>query len=100
MTEFGDPHGHSALAKLVGVTCAIAVTKILDGSISERGVIAPTKWRIAKPILQELRHFGIRPHGQTSFRTTAHSDSADAQEETSTSSDAKFGNSRMMKSML
>lgn len=66
MTEFGDPNGHSALAKLVGVTCAVAVKKVLDGSILETGVVAPVKWEIVEPLIGELESRGIRAHVERS----------------------------------
>ncbi|KAI4823091.1 saccharopine reductase, partial [Aureobasidium sp. EXF-8845] len=41
LVEYGDPKGYSAMAKLVGVPCAVAVLQVLDGKITEKGVIAP-----------------------------------------------------------
>lgn len=67
MTDFGDPNGHSALAKLVGVTCAVAVKKVLDGSILETGVVAPVKWEMVEPLIGELEPRGIRAHVERSI---------------------------------
>ena len=67
LTEFGKPGGDSALAKLVGVTCAIAAEKILNGSISGTGVKAPLNWAIVEPILDALKLHGICPQIDRSF---------------------------------
>ena len=67
MTEFGHPNSDSALATLVGIPCAIAVKKVLDGSISGRGILAPLEWKVAEPIVEELETYGIRAHVERSF---------------------------------
>lgn len=36
LCEYGDPNGYSAMAKLVGVPCAVAVQQVFDGTISKR----------------------------------------------------------------
>jgi saccharopine dehydrogenase (NADP+, L-glutamate forming) len=38
---FGTPGGETAMARTVGVPCAITAQLILDGVISRRGVLAP-----------------------------------------------------------
>lgn len=61
LVEYGDPKGYSAMAKLVGVPCAVAVRQVLNGTISEPGVHAPVTKDFAEPILNELRdEFGIK----------------------------------------
>lgn len=60
MVEYGVPGGYSAMAKTVGVPCAVAVKFVLDGTISERGVLAPMKAAINEPIMKELKEkYGI-----------------------------------------
>ena len=55
LVEYGDPKGYSAMAKLVGVPCAVACLMVLDGRISKKGVLAPVTWDIAEPLLVELK---------------------------------------------
>ena len=60
LVEYGDPKGYSAMARLVGVPCAVACLMVLDGRISKRGVLAPVTWDVAGPITEELKtKFGI-----------------------------------------
>jgi saccharopine dehydrogenase (NADP+, L-glutamate forming) len=60
LVEYGDPKGYSAMAKLVGVPCAVACLMVLDGRISKKGVLAPVDWDLAKPLLEELKSkYGI-----------------------------------------
>lgn len=60
LCEYGDPKGYSAMAKLVGVPCAVAVQQVLNGKISEKGVIAPVSPLIADPLRIELKEkYGI-----------------------------------------
>jgi len=60
LCEYGDPKGYSAMAKLVGVPCAVAVMQVLDGKISEKGVLAPMSPAIADPLRIELKEkYGI-----------------------------------------
>jgi saccharopine dehydrogenase (NADP+, L-glutamate forming) len=42
LCDFGDPNGYSAMAKLVGVPCGVAVKMVLDGTISEKVGILPS----------------------------------------------------------
>jgi saccharopine dehydrogenase (NADP+, L-glutamate forming) len=55
LCELGDPAGASAMARLVGVPCAVACLMVLDGRINDRGVLAPVTWALARPLLEELR---------------------------------------------
>lgn len=60
LAEYGDPKGYSAMAKLVGVPCAVAVQQVLDGTIKERGVLAPMSPEICKPLMDTLTNqYGI-----------------------------------------
>ncbi|KAF4509635.1 hypothetical protein G6O67_003783 [Ophiocordyceps sinensis] len=60
LVEYGDPKGYSAMAKLVGVPCAVAVQQVLNGTLSEKGVLAPMTVKINAPIMKELKEkYGI-----------------------------------------
>lgn len=60
LVEYGDPKGYSAMAKTVGVPCAVAVQKVLDGTITDRGVLAPMNAKLNEPIRLELKEkYGI-----------------------------------------
>lgn len=60
LVEYGDPKGYSAMSKLVGVPCAVAVKQVLDGTLSEKGVLAPMTAKINNPIMKELKEkYGI-----------------------------------------
>jgi saccharopine dehydrogenase (NADP+, L-glutamate forming) len=59
LVEYGDPKGYSAMAKLVGVPCGVAVKQVLDGTISERGILAPMSSKINDPLMAELKKYGI-----------------------------------------
>ena len=60
LVEYGDPKGFSAMAKLVGVPCAVACLMVLDGRISKKGILAPVDWELAEPLLKELKSkYGI-----------------------------------------
>ena len=59
LVEYGDPRGYSAMAKLVGVPCGVAVKQVLDGTISEKGILAPMSSKINDPLMAELKKYGI-----------------------------------------
>lgn len=59
LVEYGDPKGYSAMAKLVGVPCGVAVKQVLDGTISDKGVLAPMSSKINDPLMKELEKYGI-----------------------------------------
>ncbi|KAI2610160.1 Apo Saccharopine reductase [Hypoxylon fragiforme] len=63
LCEYGAPTGsggYSAMAKLVGVPCAVAVQQVLNGTISDKGVLAPMSPRINNPLIKELKEkYGI-----------------------------------------
>ncbi|WYZ41467.1 hypothetical protein EsH8_V_000362 [Colletotrichum jinshuiense] len=58
----GDPNGHSAMAKSVGVTCGIATQLLLDGepALNVPGVLAPYTAEICNPIRKVLETEGIK----------------------------------------
>lgn len=59
LLEYGDPKGYSAMAKLVGIPCGVAVKQVLDGTISEKGILAPMTSKINDPLMAELKKYGI-----------------------------------------
>ncbi|KFH47427.1 Saccharopine dehydrogenase [NADP(+), L-glutamate-forming]-like protein [Hapsidospora chrysogenum ATCC 11550] len=60
LVEYGDPKGYTAMAKLVGVPCAVAVQQVLNGTLSEKGVLAPMTPKINDPLIKELKEkYGI-----------------------------------------
>ncbi|KAK1717870.1 Saccharopine dehydrogenase [Colletotrichum lupini] len=60
LAEYGEPKGYSAMAKLVGVPCGVAVQQVLNGTMAERGVLAPMNSKINDPIMKELKDkYGI-----------------------------------------
>ncbi|KAI3631703.1 hypothetical protein MIR68_010176 [Amoeboaphelidium protococcarum] len=60
MIEYGVPGGYTAMAKTVGIPCGIAVQQILDGKLTEKGVIAPMTMKICEPLIAELEKEGIK----------------------------------------
>ncbi|TDZ74117.1 Saccharopine dehydrogenase [Colletotrichum trifolii] len=60
LAEYGEPKGYSAMAKLVGVPCGVAVKQVLNGTISERGILAPMNSKINDALIKELKEkYGI-----------------------------------------
>jgi saccharopine dehydrogenase-like NADP-dependent oxidoreductase len=60
LVDFGIPGGDSSMARTVSLPVAIATRMILDGTITERGVLAPVKPEVYNPILDELEALGIK----------------------------------------
>lgn len=60
LVEYGTPGGYSAMAKLVGVPCAVAVKQVLNGTITKPGIHAPVTPEFAYTLMDELRdNYGI-----------------------------------------
>lgn len=59
MVVKGDDQHNTAMAKTVGLPLAIATRMILNGKISERGVVLPLTKDIYTPVLEELAENGI-----------------------------------------
>ena len=60
LCEYGNPAGYSAMAKLVGVPCGVAVKQVLDGTINQTGVLAPMTIDICAPLIKTLKEeYGI-----------------------------------------
>ncbi len=43
------------MARLVGIPCAVATKFVLDGTISEKGILAPLDSKINDPLMKELK---------------------------------------------
>ncbi|RYP89783.1 hypothetical protein DL770_004077 [Monosporascus sp. CRB-9-2] len=61
LCEYGstEPGGYSAMARLVGIPCAVAVKQVLDGTLAEKGVLAPMSSKINDPLIEELKKYSI-----------------------------------------
>ena len=59
LEAYGEPDGHSAMARLVGLPCGIAVQLVLDGVINTPGVLAPYTKEICDPIREILEKEGV-----------------------------------------
>ena len=63
LCEYGQPEGsdgYSAMAKLVGVPCAVAVLMVLNGEIAQKGILAPVTPELSEPIRLKLKEeYGI-----------------------------------------
>lgn len=63
LCEYGEPEGsdgYSAMAKLVGVPCAVAVLMVLNGEIKDKGILAPVIPELSEPIRIKLqKEYGI-----------------------------------------
>lgn len=59
-TSYGDPGGHTAMAKTVGLPAAIAVKLILTGKLTLTGSQLPLLPEIYKPVLEELQETGMQ----------------------------------------
>ncbi|ODV62271.1 saccharopine dehydrogenase (NADP+, L-glutamate-forming) [Ascoidea rubescens DSM 1968] len=55
LVDYGVPGGYSSMAKTVGVPCAVATLLVLDGTISDVGLVAPYSPRINDPIMKILK---------------------------------------------
>ena len=48
------------MARLVGVPCGVAVKQVLNGTISDRGILAPMNAKLNNPLIKELKEeYGI-----------------------------------------
>ncbi len=59
MIDYGIPNGDSSMSRTVGLPAAIGVRMILEGKITDRGVLRPVKKSIYGPILKELENLNI-----------------------------------------
>lgn len=67
LVEYGNST-YSAMARLVGIPCAVAVQQVLNGTLSEKGILAPMTPKINNPIMKELKEkYGIEMKEKTIF---------------------------------
>ncbi|KAI9065542.1 saccharopine dehydrogenase [Trametes sanguinea] len=59
LEAYGEPDGHSAMARYVGVPCGIAAQMVLDGFFKEPGIFAPHSKEICDPIREALEAQGM-----------------------------------------
>jgi len=60
LVDYGSPGGYSAMARLVGIPCGIAVKQILNRTITDRGILAPMNTKLNNPLIKELKEeYGI-----------------------------------------
>lgn len=63
LCENGDPNKYFAMPRLVGIPCGIAAKLVLDGTISDKGILAPLNEKINEPLMRALREdHGIECH--------------------------------------
>jgi len=55
-----NEEGYSFMAKTVGFTTALAARLVMEGKVTQRGVISPIHKEIYEPILAGLEQYGIR----------------------------------------
>jgi saccharopine dehydrogenase (NADP+, L-glutamate forming) len=55
LVAYGDPKGYSAMSRLVSTPCAVAALKVLDGTIAQKGILAPITPEINDPLIKELK---------------------------------------------
>lgn len=62
LLDYGIPRGHTSMARLVGVPCAIATKLILEGhqGLAKPGILAPYSKEVCDPIRIELEKEGIK----------------------------------------
>ncbi|KAL6796726.1 saccharopine dehydrogenase [Trichoderma sp. SZMC 28012] len=62
LADYGAPigsGGYLSMERLVGVPAGIAAKQVLDGTLSEKGVVAPMTAEINNPLIKELAKYGI-----------------------------------------
>ncbi|MBP6392093.1 MAG: saccharopine dehydrogenase NADP-binding domain-containing protein [Flavobacteriales bacterium] len=59
LVVLGQDQIHTAMARTVGLPVAMAAKAVLNGRISERGVLLPLSPEIYEPILDELEEHGV-----------------------------------------
>jgi saccharopine dehydrogenase-like NADP-dependent oxidoreductase len=59
MVDFGIPGGDSSMARTVSLPVAIATRMVVDGTIEQRGIVAPVEPNVYNPILDELATMDI-----------------------------------------
>lgn len=59
LVVYGDPSGHTAMAKCVGYPLGIAAKMLLGGEIQRKGIVLPMTTEIYHPMLRRLKAEGI-----------------------------------------
>ncbi len=59
LAVIGQDQTHTAMARTVGLPIAIASKLVLNGKISDRGVLLPLKASLYNPVLDELEQLGV-----------------------------------------
>ena len=59
LEAYGEPHGHSAMARYVGIPCGIAVQFVLDGFFKAPGIYAPHTKDICDPLRAQVEAEGM-----------------------------------------
>lgn len=67
LVVYGDTNGYSAMAKTVGFPTAIAAKMVLDGEITQKGMVMPLSKDIYGPILDRIKAEGILYTTETKF---------------------------------
>lgn len=60
LVAIGEKYGKSAMSVLVGTPTGVGTQLILDGKITQTGVIRPLAKEIYEPVLKLLHEAGIR----------------------------------------
>lgn len=48
------------MARLVGIPCGVAVKQVLNGTITDKGILAPMNPKLNNPLIKELKEeYGI-----------------------------------------
>lgn len=59
MVNIGEDQVYTSMSNTVGLPMAICAKMILNGTLTDKGVLVPTKKNIYGPILEELEELGI-----------------------------------------
>jgi saccharopine dehydrogenase-like NADP-dependent oxidoreductase len=59
MVDLGIKDGPTSMSRTVGLPCAIGVRMILEGEITDKGVLIPVHKHIYQPVLKELEEINI-----------------------------------------
>jgi hypothetical protein len=51
-------------SSIVGVPCAVAVKQVLNGTLSEKGIVAPMSSKINDPLIKELHEVRLSHHNR------------------------------------
>lgn len=60
LTDFGTPHGDSAMARTVSLPLAVGVKLMAEKKINLAGVLIPIKKEICVPVLDGIEALGIK----------------------------------------